>query len=261
MTTATRIPLIAGNWKMYKTPREARQVLEQLTAGLPKNLPGPVVVAAPFVALPAALAATEGSPLELAAQNMFWADEGAYTGEIAPGMLTDLGVKWVLVGHSERRQLFKETDQDVNHKVKAALAHGLKPILCLGETLDERESGRTFEVLGRQFELGLEGLPPEALANLVLAYEPVWAIGTGRTATPAQAQEAHAFLRGEAAKMENTLAKSLQIVYGGSVKPDNAAALMGEPDLDGALVGGASLAADSFLSLIKAGLTAKGFGV
>lgn len=257
MTCTSRPLVIAGNWKMYKTPAEAVQLVEELKAhGSTVCQTVKLLIGPSFTSLPAVLEAAQGSALEVAAQNLHWADEGAFTGEVSGPMLAALGVHRVIIGHSERRQLFGETDQDVNKKVHAALKHGLKPVVCLGETLEQRENGFTFEVLSRQLAAALADLKAAALGDLALAYEPVWAIGTGRTASPEQAQEVHAFLRGRLAETSAALAAVTPILYGGSVKPDNAAALLGQPDLDGALVGGASLTADSFLAIAKAGLAA-----
>jgi triosephosphate isomerase (TIM) len=235
--------LIAGNWKMFKGPGEARTFLAGFQA--PDGVD--VVFCPPYVSLGAA--AETGHAIY--AQNVHWEPSGAYTGEISPEMLLELGVQGALVGHSERRQLFGETDDGVARKAEAAFRHGLVPIVCVGETLAERESGRTMEVTQRQTERALRGLTGDQVARLVVAYEPVWAIGTGRTATPDQAQEVHAYLRrlvdrshGEAA------ANALRILYGGSVKPDNIGSLMAQADIDGALVGGASLIAASFLKIV-----------
>ena len=246
--------LIAGNWKLYKTPSEAAEYVNQLKALLPASLPADVTLAPAFPALASAVAAAAGSPIDIAAQNVFWEAEGAFTGEVSVGMLSDLGVTQVIIGHSERRQYFAETDETVNKRVKAALAGGLKPIVCVGETLDQREAGNTFTVLDQQVSGGLSGLSLEDADRLVLAYEPVWAIGTGKTATPEIAQEAHAFIRGLLEKLfDKGLANRLRILYGGSVKPANAADLLAQPDLDGALVGGASLKPDVFFDIIKHG--------
>jgi triosephosphate isomerase len=211
-----------------------------------------VVVAPPFTALPAVGQALAGTAVALAGQNLYWEREGAYTGEVSPLMLRDVGCTHVILGHSERRQLFAESDEGVARKTAAALTNGLVPIVCVGETLEERESGRTLEVLERQGERALRVLSPDQVAGLIVAYEPVWAIGTGRTATPAEAQEAHAFLRKRlAASHGEPVALATRILYGGSVKPDNIGPLMAQPDIDGALVGGASLSAASFLKIVR----------
>jgi triosephosphate isomerase len=248
----SRRPLIAGNWKMYKTAPEAAALASEVRDGASGERGDvDVVVAPPFTALHAVAAALKGSPVALGAQDMHWEHEGAFTGAVSPVMLKDAGCSHVILGHSERRQLFGETDDNVARKSEAAFRHGLTPIVCVGETLAERESGRTMEVTQRQTERALRGLTGDQVARLVVAYEPVWAIGTGRTATPAQAQEVHAYLRrlvdrshGEAS------AAAVRILYGGSVKPDNIGSLMAEADIDGALVGGASLTAASFLKIV-----------
>ncbi len=245
-----RVPIIAGNWKMYRTAREASEAIRALRGLVADVTDVEVVVCPPFTALPAALEAARGSRIPIGAQNCHWEKEGAFTGEVAVPMLADLGCSHIIVGHSERRQFFGETDATVERKIEAVLAHGLTCIGCLGETLQEREAGQTVLVLERQLRGGFArhlGSP-----RLVIAYEPVWAIGTGRTATPAQAQEAHAFLRrlvAEAASPD--VAAAIRILYGGSVKPDNIAALMAQPDVDGALVGGASLDPSSFAKIVR----------
>jgi triosephosphate isomerase len=247
-----RRPLIAGNWKMFKTAAEAvalAQTIRRDGAGGPE-----VLLAPPFTALAAVAEAVRGSEVRLAGQNMHWEDEGAFTGEVSPRMLRDLGCTHVILGHSERRQLFGETDDGVGRKGQAAFRHGLTPILCVGETLNERDSDRTMEVVERQVERALRNLTPDQAAVAVIAYEPVWAIGTGRNATPEQAQEVHASIRRLVARSHgDPAAAAVRILYGGSVKPDNIASLMAQPDLDGALVGGASLKADSFLAIVRDG--------
>jgi triosephosphate isomerase len=247
-----RKPLIAGNWKMYQATAEAVALVGRLRALLADVAGVDVVVCPPFTAIQAAAEALKGSRIGLGAQNMHWEAEGAYTGEVSPVMLMDLGCRYVILGHSERRQYFGETDLNVNRKVKAALRYHLVPILCVGETLGQREEGRTFPVVEGQIRGGLSDIPPQAGTGIVVAYEPVWAIGTGRTATPEQAATVHAFIRkqlgelwGEAAGM------AVRILYGGSVKPDNIDALMAEPEINGALVGGASLKADGFARIVR----------
>jgi triosephosphate isomerase len=245
-----RIPMIAGNWKMYKTARQASETIRVLR-GLVKDVAGvEVVVCPPFIALGAAVEAAQGSQIAVGAQDCYWEKEGAFTGEVAVPMLLDLGVSHVIVGHSERRQFFGETDGTVDKKIGAVQAHGLTCIACIGETLEEREAGKTFQVLERQVREGIRqhlGSP-----KLVIAYEPVWAIGTGRTATPGQAQEAHAFIRKTVTDLTGKdVAGGIRILYGGSVKPDNIAALMAQPDVDGGLVGGASLDAASFAKIVS----------
>jgi triosephosphate isomerase len=210
-----------------------------------------VVIAPPFTAIRAAADAARGSGIGIAAQDMYWEREGAFTGEISVGMLKDAGAGYVIIGHSERRRLFGETDETVNRKLLAALAADLTPIVCIGETLDERDGGRTLEVLDRQIEAGLRGLSDAQVASLVIAYEPVWAIGTGRNATPAQAGEAHAHIRGRLRGWFGAAAaEQCHVLYGGSVKPDNIRDLMALPDVDGALVGGASLTVPSFAAIV-----------
>ena len=244
-----RRKLIAGNWKMFKTAAEAVALVEEIKKGA-AGAPADMLVAPPYTALGAAVAAAKGSPVAVAAQNMHFEKEGAFTGEVAAPMLLDLGVTHVILGHSERRQYFAETDDGVARKTKVALASGLTPISCVGETLAEREAGRTMEVVGRQLQAILDAVTAEESKRVVIAYEPVWAIGTGKVATPEQAQEVHAFIRSRiAAKHGQPVADVLRILYGGSVKPDNVKGLMALPDVDGALVGGASLKADSFLKL------------
>jgi triosephosphate isomerase (TIM) len=245
-----RKTLIAGNWKMYKTAGEGAALVEEIKKGL-AGAPSDVVVAPPYTALAAVVAAAKGSAVAVAAQNMHYEKEGAFTGEVAPAMLKDIGVTHVILGHSERRQYFAETDEGVAKKTKVALASGLAPISCVGETLAEREAGKTMEVVGRQVDAILKALTADEATKIVIAYEPVWAIGTGKVATPEQAQEVHAFIRKRIAEVHGAkVADGLRILYGGSVKPDNVKGLMALPDVDGALVGGASLKGDSFLKLV-----------
>jgi triosephosphate isomerase (TIM) len=247
-----RTKFVCGNWKMHKTAAEARALVAELR-GLAEALAGTVqvAVAPPFTALAAAAEALRGSRIELAAQNVHAEPQGAFTGEVSAAMLAEAGVRHVIVGHSERRQLFGETDEGVRRKAGAVLAAGMRPIVCVGETLAEREAGRTLEVVGRQVRGGLSGIAASALAALTVAYEPVWAIGTGRTATTAQAQEVHAAIRTVLRELAGGVADQVRIQYGGSVKPDNAAELMAQPDVDGALVGGASLKASDFSLIVK----------
>jgi triosephosphate isomerase len=245
-----RRKLIAGNWKMYKTAAEAVALVEEIKKGA-AGAPSDALVAPPYTALVAVVAAAKGSPVAVAAQNMHFAKEGAFTGEVSAAMLKDVGVSHVILGHSERRQYFAETDEGVAKKTKVALDTGLLPISCVGETLAEREAGRTMEVVGRQVDAILNAVTADEAKRVVIAYEPVWAIGTGKVATPEQAQEVHAFIRTRiAAKHGKAVADVLRVLYGGSVKPDNVKGLMALPDVDGALVGGASLKADSFLKLV-----------
>ncbi len=245
-----RKPFIAGNWKMHKTIAEAVSLVNAILLNLPDPQEIEVAVAPPFTALAAVAEAIKDTPLKLSAQNLFWKKEGAYTGEISPLMLKDVGCEYVIIGHSERRQYFGETDEMINKKVKAALAFGLKPILCVGERLEEREEGKTFEVVKRQLLGGLAELTPEEVLKTTIAYEPVWAIGTGKTASPTQAQEVHAFLRNLLTKnWSKEIAQKVRILYGGSIKPENIKVLMQEEDVDGGLVGGASLKAESFVRI------------
>jgi triosephosphate isomerase len=247
-----RKPVLAGNWKMYKAPAAAAALATAIRDGCQDVLAErEVVLAPPFISIPAVAEVLKNGRIGLAAQNSHFEQEGAFTGEVALPMLREAGCSHVILGHSERRQLFGETDDGVAKKASAALAQTLVPIVCVGETLAERESNQTMAVVERQTERALRDLAPEQVAGLLIAYEPVWAIGTGKTATPAQAQEVHAFIRGRVAKTHGgPTAEAVRILYGGSVKPDNTATLMAEADIDGALVGGASLTADSFLKII-----------
>ena len=247
-----RKPLIAGNWKMHLNIAEAVELGKAVAAEAAACSDREVMIAPPFTALSSVAGAIKGTPLFLAAQNVAWEAQGAFTGEIAPPMLTDIGARMAIIGHSERRHIFGEDDAMVNRRLRAALQFGLIPVLCLGEKLDEREAGQTFAVLERQLRGGLADVAAAEAAKVVLAYEPVWAIGTGKTATTEQAQEAHAFLRKLLAEMyDKTLAETVRILYGGSVKPDNIDALMAQADIDGALVGGAALKIDSFKRIIR----------
>ena len=247
-----RKKLIAANWKMYKTPAEAKAFVEAflpLVAGHTRDeialFPSPVL-------LPTVIEAAKGSPIAVGAQNIHFAEEGAYTGETSVGQLTAVGGTHTLIGHSERRQYFAETDAIVNKKLHTALKHAIVPIVCIGEVLEEREAGKTESVLKTQITGALAGIGPDAAKSIVIAYEPVWAIGTGKTATPAMAADAHKIIRAEVAKLlGNDIASKIRILYGGSVKPDNATALMSQEEIDGALVGGASLKPDSFTAIVK----------
>ena len=249
-----RQKFVCGNWKLHKTVAESVALVKELAEGLGGDSRVQVAVAPVFTALSAVAQAMAGSPIQLAAQDVHWEAQGAFTGEVSAPLLADVGVKHVIVGHSERRQFFGETDESVRKKVGAVLAAGLRPIVCVGETLAEREAGRTLDVVGRQVRGGLTGLAPETLAAVTLAYEPVWAIGTGKTATTAQAQEVHAAIRAILRDLGGSVADSIRIQYGGSVKPENAAELMSQADVDGALVGGASLKAKDFLAIVKGAL-------
>ncbi len=244
--------LFAGNWKMYKTGAEAVEFIERLKELLSSDSAVDVTLAPSFTSLEAAIQAAQGSSISIAAQNVFWEQEGAFTGEVSATMLKSMGVKQVIIGHSERRQYFGETDKTVNRRIKAALSGGLVPIVCVGETLEQREAGQTFKILKTQLETGLEGIDSQAARTLILAYEPVWAIGTGKTATPETAQEAHKFIRETLQdRFDKGLVSSLRILYGGSVKPENTAELLTQPDIDGGLVGGASLKPDVFYGIIN----------
>jgi triosephosphate isomerase len=247
-----RKPLIAGNWKMYKTPDEAAATAGQLLR-LVQGVTGVDMMIAPtFVALAAVAAVIKNSPIALGAQNLHWENEGAYTGEVSAPMLKAAGCRYCIIGHSERRQYFGETDETVNKRIRAAVNAGLQPVFCVGETEIERGSGQTLSILDKQIKKGLERLVSQQLSLLTIAYEPVWAIGTGKTATADQAQEVHRFIRSVVqSNWGQALADSIRILYGGSVKPDNIADLMAMPDIDGALVGGASLSAESFGKIIK----------
>jgi triosephosphate isomerase (TIM) len=247
-----RIPLLAANWKMYKTPAEARSFVSTfLQTAIPANVE--VAIFPPAIDLPATLDSAKGSTLHVGAQNIYFADEGAFTGEISAPMLVAAGATHVLIGHSERRQYFGETDELVNKKLLAALRHKLIPIVCIGEHLEQRENGETEAVLRRQTSRALENIDATQATPIVIAYEPVWAIGTGKTATPEIAAEAHAVIRHEVAQLLGRPAsETMRILYGGSVKPDNAAQLCLQPDIDGALVGGASLDPVSFGKIVAA---------
>jgi triosephosphate isomerase len=251
-----RKPLIAGNWKMFKTCAEAVETAKQLIDLVADISDTEVMIAPPFTALAPVAEILKESRILLGAQNLYWEKEGAFTGEISPLMLASAGCQCVIIGHSERRQYFGETDHSVNKKIDAANNNGLNPIFCIGESEKERESGQTFSVLDKQVKKGLEGLFANNLKTLVIAYEPVWAIGTGKTASSDQAQEVHHFLRSLVDELYGeTLAKSIRILYGGSVKPGNISELMARPDIDGALVGGASLDAETFSQIIQFKIT------
>ncbi len=248
---STRRPLIAGNWKMYKTVAEAEETARALAGQTTDVDSVDIMIAPPFTALTHVASLVKNSRVAVGAQNLFWEKEGAYTGEIAPGMLTEAGCRYVIIGHSERRQHFGETDETVNKKIAAALTAGLAPILCIGESEAQREADETFSVLDKQIKRGLKDLFANDLRELVIAYEPIWAIGTGKTATSEQAQQVHQFLRGLLAELfDEPFARSVRILYGGSVKPDNIAELMSMEDIDGALVGGASLNAETFARIV-----------
>ena len=244
--------VMAGNWKMYKTAQQTASFFEQFIPSVNGFNDCDLVIFPVSVNIPAAIHATEGTSIRIGGQNLFWANEGAYTGEVSGEMLRAVGASWVLIGHSERRQYFHETDADVLKKAQAAIAAELTPIICIGERLEEHKAGKTSEVLIGQFAAGIAGLTEEQFAKIVIAYEPVWAIGTGQTATPQIASKAHALIRSEAQKrFGKESAEQLRILYGGSVKPDNIEGLMKEPEINGVLVGGASLDPQSFAQIVK----------
>jgi triosephosphate isomerase len=246
-----RKKIIAGNWKMNMDLHQSQKLVSEIINGLGKDHKAEVIVCPPFTSLNEVHSLIKDTQVKLGAQNMYFEESGAFTGEVSAGMLKSAGCEYVILGHSERRMIFGESDELINKKIKAALAKGLKPIFCIGELLGQRESGETMRVVSAQIEKGLEGTTAEQMKNIVIAYEPVWAIGTGKTATPQQAQEVHFFIRELAAKnFSTTVAENLIIQYGGSVKPGNAGELLAQKDIDGALVGGACLKADSFLSII-----------
>lgn len=246
-----RRPFLAGNWKMYKTISEALQMVNKLKPAVMTVKDADLAICATFTMLRPLAEALKGSNILLGAQDVYWEEKGAFTGEVAPNQLVDAGCACVIIGHSERRQFFHETDETVNKKTKAALKAGLLPIVAVGERLEQREAGTTMAVVGAQLAGGLAGLTPADAERITIAYEPVWAIGTGKTASPAQAQEVHLFIRGELKKMFGLTGEKMRIQYGGSVKPDNVDELMRQPDIDGALVGGAALEADSFARIVK----------
>lgn len=243
---------MAGNWKMFKTPSETSAFFDMFHPLIKDSTHCEIVICPPFVNLPAAVEAVADTRVEIGAQNMLWEKEGAYTGEVSSGMLTAVGCRWVIVGHSERRQYFGETDASVLKKTVVALEAGLNPIVCVGEKLEEREAGNTEAVLVSQFRDGISGLSPEQFAGIAIAYEPVWAIGTGRTATPEIASDAHQVLRAQVnQRYGQEAADGVRILYGGSVKPSNVKDLMAQVGIDGALVGGASLDPDSFAAIVN----------
>lgn len=247
-----RRPIIAGNWKMYKVPSEAVELVNQLKKELKGIKDRDIVVIPPFASIYPCSKVLENTNIAVGAQNMYWEEEGAFTGEISPPMLIDCGCGFCIIGHSERRTYFHETDETVNKKIKSALKHGLIPICCIGETLEQREAGETFKIVETQVKKDFEGLSNSQMEKVIIAYEPIWAIGTGRTATPEQANEVHAFIRKTLAGLYyQALAEEVRIQYGGSVKPENCDALMSQPDIDGALVGGASLKVESFSRIVR----------
>ena len=247
-----RKKIIAANWKMYKTPAESRQFMEEFVPLVAGHTRDEIVICPPFLDVAAVVEKAAGTSIEVGAQNLYWEKEGAFTAEISAGMVLGAGCKWVILGHSERRQYFGETDDTVNRRLKVALEAGLAPIVCVGEVKEEREAGITEDVLRRQCTRAFAGISARKAAKMAVAYEPVWAIGTGLTATPEMAVEAHVLIRQEAANVfGDDFAKHLRILYGGSVKPENAHALLSQTEIDGALVGGASLKAESFSKIVK----------
>ncbi|MBC7794555.1 MAG: triose-phosphate isomerase [Clostridia bacterium] len=249
---ASRRPLIAGNWKCNKTVHEALALVTELKNGLASVRDVDVVIAPPLTALWPVHQRLQDTNIGLAAQEVYYQDSGAYTGKVSAPMVKEAGCTYVIVGHSERRQLFHETNESANKRVKAVLRAGITPILCVGETLEEREAQQTESIVADQIEGGIAGLSNDELAKIVIAYEPVWAIGTGKVATPRQAQDVHRLIRDRLRAKHHTVGESLRLLYGGSVKPDNAKELIGEEDIDGALVGGASLNASDFIGIVKA---------
>lgn len=247
-----RRPLIAGNWKMFKTTGETRAFFDKFKPQVAGSAHCDIVIAPPFTALITAVGCAQDSSIAIAAQDVHWEKQGAYTGEVAAGMLADVGCRYVIIGHSERRQYFQESDESISRKIGAALEASLTPIVCVGEKLDEREAGATEGVLSRQFAGGFGALTSAQFSRIIIAYEPVWAIGTGRTATPEMAAEVHCFLRKLTKERFGTKeAENLRILYGGSVKPDNIKGLMAQREIDGVLVGGASLDPDSFTAIVN----------
>lgn len=252
MNKSLRKAVIAGNWKMNNDRKAAKALIEELKP-MVKDAPCEVIICVPFTNLETALTLTEGSNIKVGAENCHWATSGAFTGEISADMLKEMGVEYVIIGHSERRQYFGETDETVNARVKAALAAGLKPILCVGEVLEQREQGITEEVVGLQTKVALGGVSKEELSNIIIAYEPVWAIGTGKTATSEQAEEVCATIRQVVAKLyDKAAADAMTIQYGGSMKPGNAVELLSKENVDGGLIGGAALNAADFTAIVNA---------
>lgn len=248
-----RIKVVAGNWKLNNNLNSSISLISEIKNLLnSKKMNAGIIVCPPFTSLESSNTLLKGTTIKLGAQNMYFEESGAFTGEVSASMLNSVGCEYVILGHSERRTIFGETDHIINKKIKTAVKNNLKPIFCIGETLEEREKEITFQVIEKQVKEGLSGLSESELMNLIIAYEPVWAIGTGKNATPAQAQEVHKFIRNQISKLYSTsFADNLIIQYGGSVKPDNAKELMSQPDIDGALVGGACLKADSFVAIIE----------
>ncbi len=257
MTISNEKPFLAGNWKMHKTIPEAVEMVKALKEESPQLTDAELVVIPPYTMLSEVKKVIEGSTIQLGAQNIFWEEKGAFTGEVSPPMLKDAGCQYVTIGHSERRQYFGETNETVNKKIKAALVHELTPIMCIGESLEEKEKGNTMDKVETQINSGLEGLGKDEIRRIVIAYEPIWAIGTGVTATPSQAEEVHSFIRKKLTeKYGNEIASYAIILYGGSVKPANTYFILKENNINGALVGGASLEADSFIQITKEAIKA-----
>jgi len=257
MTITNVKPFISGNWKMHKNIDEAVELVSSLKEADEELKKAEIVVIPPFTALCEVQKILQGSSIKVGAQNLFWEEKGAFTGEVSPPMLKDAGCEYVVIGHSERRQYFGETDETVNKKIKAALVHELIPIVCIGESLEEREKEETINKVETQLRAGLEGLGKEEMSQAIIAYEPIWAIGTGLTATPAQAEDVHSFIREKLEeKYGNEIGSCVIILYGGSVKPDNTYSLLKEKNINGALVGGASLKADSFIQIAKEAIKA-----
>lgn len=247
-----RKTVIAGNWKLNNTSKEAVELVTLLKRDLADVSDVDIIVCPVFTVIADVRDVLSESNIKIGAQNLYWEDSGAFTGEISAPLIKDVGAEYVIIGHSERRQFFGETNETVNKKIKAALQHGLTPIVCVGENLEERESDKTFDVIGSQCKESLSGFSADEMKKMIVAYEPVWAIGTGKTATPDQAQEVHKFIRGILVEMQNEeVAESITIQYGGSVKPENIKDLISQPDIDGALVGGASLKRDSFVAIVN----------
>jgi triosephosphate isomerase len=245
-------PFIAANWKMNKMVGESVRFAQQLVAEFAEFTEREIVIAPPFTALYPVAQVLQESPIHLSAQNVHWNEKGAYTGEISPGMLTDIGCEYVIIGHSERRTLFGEKDGDINRKISTALTFDVKPIFCIGETLDERTADKTFDIINKQIKEGLNNIPSDDIRRIVIAYEPIWAIGTGKTATAEQAEEVHRYIRELiVGSFGEDTGKNVRIIYGGSVNEDNIGGLMTQPNINGALVGGASLDVESFSSIIK----------
>jgi len=252
-----RPAVVAANWKMYKTGAQASAFFDTLLAAGPWTGPTRLVVCPPFTAIETCVAKAKGSPVGIGGQDCYWEPEGAFTGQVAAGMLKAAGCGYVIIGHSERRRLFQESDETVNKKLNAAVKEGLTPILCVGETLSDRDAGRTEQVVWSQLTYGLDKIPADVLKGFIVAYEPVWAIGTGRTATPEQAQEVHGFIRAFLAKQGAGVDAVVPVLYGGSVKPENIEALMKGPDVDGALIGGAALDPAGFAAIARGAARAR----